>query len=366
MKILFWSTSYLPNVGGLEMVVHSLAAHFKQSGHEVKVISANIRNDELSVYSLDGIEVHQFPFVRAITASNLMLIKKIITKVGQVIDEFSPDLINIHGWYESYSFYQTRVLSARTIPFCVTIHGLLEQETYNTSLCMSILSKAKAVNVVSQSLIDELENMKIHHSRGIKVIYNGLIEEGFSSCPLAPPVLLMIGRLSGEKKFDTMFYALKKLLAQYPDLTLRLIGDGVLYHDLCELRKKLGLENQIKMYGFVSSALVKKHLSEASMLIIPSSYESFGLVALEAAFSGIPVVASYVGGLKEVVLQEESGLLVEEGNVDAFVSAVSLLLLDPERRRKMGEHAKARAKTKFMLNDAAQSYLKMYEETVSA
>lgn len=356
----------MPSIGGLERVVNLLASSLLEKGCDVFVISTNTKNNEFIVENSEGIKVFLFPFLKAMADSDLALMKKVTLHVNELLEEISPDIINIHGWLETFSFYQYRVLDKKSRPACMTVHGLLEQENYETTLCSKLLSKMKKINVVSNSVKKELLEKKLDHGIDVKVIYNGVRENVASKKNEKPYSLLMVGRLSKEKNFEMIFHVMAKLIRRHPNVKLTLLGNGILYGELKKLRRELGLDEYVMMPGFISFEEVNKAMAEACILIVPSSYESFGLVALEAAMAETPVVASRIGGLQEVVEHEKTGLLVELNHVDGFVGAIDLLLSDPKKRRKMGRYARERARRLFSLESSVNHYMAMYKEAIES
>lgn len=360
MKILLWPSQYLPNIGGLETASHGLAKALQEQGHEILVLTSG---ESPSAFSLDGIQVYAFPLIKPLHDCDLKTMKESLSAIGRLIDAFRPDVANVHGWFEGFSFYQKRIFEKRDIPLCLTVHGLLEQKAYDTEACASLWARAKAVNTVSKGLIAALREAGIDHPN-LRTIYNGSRFSASSPSPLSfPPCkLLMAGRLSEEKCFDTAFYAFEQLSPSWPELTLRLIGAGKLYPELRALKETLLFGANIEMPGFLSPSEMRREFDRASLVLIPSSYESFSMVALEAAQRGRPVIASNVLGLKEVVEDGETGLLVEPKDAEALARAIDWTLRNPSKTQEMAKAAFARAKDLFSLEAMAAGYLAMYEE----
>lgn len=363
MKILMWTSFYLPSIGGLEIATHRLGRQLIKMGHEISVITNHPSGEIEKKYSIDGVEILSFGMMRALQKYDLKHIKEIIEKILHKIAEFKPEIIHIHGWHESYCFYQDRVLSTYKGPVVITIHGLLEQEHYRTLHCLRLWQRAKSVTTVSNAVIASLKKQAIsHHS--LKYIYNGLeISDDYK--PLENkknPHILMLGRLADEKGFEIAFYAIQKLAIQYPYLKASLVGGGPLFEELYQLRASLNLESYIELLDFVRPDRVFEYVDAADIVVIPSLYESFCLVALEAAMRARPVVANNVEGLAEVVSHGETGLLVPPGNVVLLAKAIEDLLLNFEKRKNYGLNARARAIKMFNMENIAAQYLSVYEE----
>lgn len=359
MKIVFWPSQYLPAIGGLEILTHSLAMQLQKMGHEILIITDHAGSSLSDNRTIDGIQVISLPFSTALNFYDVKKIKELMSQMEHILQTFSPDLVNIHGWYETLAFYQLRLL--KNIPFYLTIHGLLEQETYATHACQLLWTRAQGINTVSCSLKETLFSRKWTHP-SLRVIHNGLASGRFSKQvkPKDPNRLVMIGRLSPEKGFDIGFQALKILQTTYPQAILSLVGGGALWDSLVRLRNTLQLDASIEMTGFVQPNQVAHYIDQASLVLIPSSYESFGLVALEAAFRGRPVIASHVHGLKEVVVHQETGWLIKPGCPSSLAHAIDRLWSHPEIMEDMEFASKQRA-AQFTIEACAQNYLNMYQ-----
>jgi glycosyltransferase involved in cell wall biosynthesis len=351
MKVLLWPTMYFPNIGGLEKMVHSLAIALSRRGHEVLVIS---NGEKTETFSIETIPVFTFPFIDALFKYQLPSIRQILKEISALFFTFAPDIVNIHGWFECFAFYQTRILEKHSTPVCLTIHGLLEQKHYHTENCQKLWHRAQAISTVSSAITPS----EPHPFR--QTIYNGLPIPQTPPTPLSQNRLLLIGRLTEEKCFHVAFHAYKLLLPRYPDLHLTLIGDGPEYEALVQLKQSLQLI--VDMPGFVPPDKVQDFIDQSTVVLIPSSYESFSLVALEAALRGRPVVASRVLGLKEVVEDQITGLLVEPANPALLAAAIDTLLSDPFQMEQMGKNAFTRATSLFSIDSTVTQYVNVYEQ----
>jgi N-acetyl-alpha-D-glucosaminyl L-malate synthase BshA len=147
------------------------------------------------------------------------------------------------------------------------------------------------------------------------------------------------------------------------DARLVLVGDGPEYGRTRELVEKLGLEESVRYVGVVDD--VVPLLAAADVLLLPSETESFGLVALEAMASGVPVVASDVGGLPEVVEHGVTGFLAPVGDVDAMAGYCLKLLADCRGAKTYAANARRRAVEKFNYKSIIPLYEKIYERLLA-
>lgn len=166
------------------------------------------------------------------------------------------------------------------------------------------------------------------------------------SHPPKPGKVVFLGRLVPNKGVDVLLHA----AARVPALELSILGDGPELTGLRNLSERLGLGNRATFQGWVGPETVQRELSDCAVLAVPSLWpEPFGLVALEAAAQGIPVVASDVGGLRDVVSSGETGLLVPPGDISRWSEALRDLLALPDAGAAMGAAAVKSCRSRFSL-----------------
>jgi glycosyltransferase involved in cell wall biosynthesis len=176
--------------------------------------------------------------------------------------------------------------------------------------------------------------------------------------------LACLGRLSLEKGFDLAIQALAGLDSG-TRAGLKIAGDGPQRERLVGLTRELGLTSRVSWAGWVATEQVGRFIAEAELVLVPSREEAFGLTALEAAFAGRPVVASRVGGLPEVVLEGQTGLLVPPEDVRALIEAIQHLLSHPEMASAMGREAARLARRRFPLSRCVDGYEKLFRDLAS-
>lgn len=172
------------------------------------------------------------------------------------------------------------------------------------------------------------------------------------SLPPTAPILLSVGRLQPSKGIDTLLQAAADVRRDYPDVRVLVVGGGLDDQDeretaelnrLQTLGRRLGLSNVHYVKAQPQEKLAQ-YYAAADVFVMPSHYESFGMVALEAMACGTPVVASKVGGLASTIVHGDSGLLVPPGDWRAFAQAVSRLLASPQLQSAMRQAGPERAR----------------------
>ncbi len=175
--------------------------------------------------------------------------------------------------------------------------------------------------------------------------------------------LLCVGRLVPVKGIDTLLRAFATALREQPDLTLDIAGDGPLRGELESLAASLGLGDEVCFLGRVEG--VTAEMERAAAVIVPSLGEGFGMVALEAAERGRPVIASAVGGLPEIVDDGRTGVLVPRADPSALAAAIVDLVRDPTRAAALGRAARERALGEFSLARCADRTEALYREALA-
>ncbi|AOJ18072.1 glycosyl transferase family 1 [Burkholderia cenocepacia] len=183
-----------------------------------------------------------------------------------------------------------------------------------------------------------------------------------ATCRLRP-YIAFAGRLTKQKGVDTLIDALAILAARGCDVDLELAGEGDIAHwrSHAEARNVL---DRVRFAGWLDGASKARFYREASIFCLPSQFESFGIVALEAMFHGVPVVATRVGGLPELVVEGMTGYLVARGNPVVLADAMYGLLSDRERAKRMGAAGRRRAYGSYSVDAIATEYANCYGEIV--
>lgn len=174
------------------------------------------------------------------------------------------------------------------------------------------------------------------------------------------PLVGMAAQFIPRKGHDTLLEAVPSVLRRHPEARFLLFGQGPL-RDQVNLRvREMGLEDAVRLPGFRTD--LPGILPCLDLLVHPATMEGLGVVLLQAAASGLPIVASRVGGIPEAVLHEETGLLVPPGDPVRLAEAVEDLLTHPDRARALGERGRARVVREFSVDRMVEGNLAVYRE----
>jgi len=267
----------------------------------------------------------------------------------------------------------------RRLPLVVTVHGwtwtggLSRMMVYEwlDALC---LRRAQAVVIVN-SVMRSHPRLQAIAGHRLHVINNGIpladTDKESSGSPLGQEILdsvgqgtsiVALGRLSEEKGLLFLIRAVGELVAMGRDVCLVILGEGPQRPELEQLVEQLGLSARVRMPGFVDDGA--RFLSYFSIFVLPSLTEGLPMVLLEAMEAGLPIVASRVGGIPEVLDHGQCGLLVPAGEVAPLRDALLTLVENSEQAKIRVQRARERVRAQYSSEAMAQRYLTVYQEVV--
>lgn len=180
--------------------------------------------------------------------------------------------------------------------------------------------------------------------------------------PESARVLLGLGRLVPQKGYDVALHAFASIRERHPDAVLVILGEGPERAHLERLRQELGLGESVHLPGRAGD--VAAWLQRAELLLHPARWEGFGLVLLEAMLASLPVVATGVSAIPEIVADGVTGLLVPAGDAVALAAALGQVLDDPALARQLGEAGLGRARSDFSVERMATATAEMYRRVL--
>ncbi len=175
-------------------------------------------------------------------------------------------------------------------------------------------------------------------------------------------VLLSVGRLVYQKAHEYLVSALPAVLKESPNVKVGICGDGLLRADIEKQIQSLGLEKEIKLFGM--QANVTKYLAAADVFVLPSRWEGLPIALLEAMSAGLPVIATRVEGVDEVVEEGVHGMLVQPESTEELVKAILQLSKDVAQRHQMGDAARLRVLERYTVDRMCERYLKLFEHSL--
>ena len=389
MRVLMVSWEYPPLVyGGLGRHAHGLAESLAADGHDVVVISQE-HPDVPADTVMGGVRVirtstdlPRTDFARWVQALN-----DAQAGVGRkVLNAWRPDVVHAHDWVA----VRAGVRLARTAgcPLVATVHateaGLwngwlstpLSRARHDTEAWL--VREAARTIVCSAAMRDEVSTALRVPADELAVVHNAVDPTAWRTStdertaarrgldvPAAVPLIVLAGRIEWEKGGDVAIRALPRIRRVYPDAHLVLAGTGSQQESLAQLARRHRVARPVRFAGHLAESELAALLGTADVALVPSSYEPFGMVALEASAAGTPVVAGAAGGLPEVVTSGENGLLVPPRDPRALADAVTTLLTDPDLGDRLVRTAQRDIETRFVWPVAARATEKIFAEAIA-
>jgi glycosyltransferase involved in cell wall biosynthesis len=357
IRILFLTTS--PQLAGAEKQLYLLASRLDRARYEIHVVTLKGEQEGRLLEALrnNGIKT------TSLNISHKWELWKLI-QLWKLLKTFQPDIL------QSFLFFDNIV--ARIIGRMAHVPLIISgQRNANTStglrFILDRLTLPLAHHIVSNSEAGMrlLRNQHSFESHKMCVIHNGIN----TAIPKHPDVeklrshaqqklhIGFVGYLTKQKGVDVLLKALVKLKQSHADVYCSIIGDGP---ELESLTKEVVVQQLQDTVGFLGKQEQAVGLMPAfDVLVLPSLWEGLPNVIMEAMAQGIPVIATNVGGVPELIQTEVTGLLIEPQNVDALVQAI-VTMCDPSVREPMGMSAKSSIAQQFTLETMVEQYDQLY------
>ncbi len=178
--------------------------------------------------------------------------------------------------------------------------------------------------------------------------------------------MMFVGRVIEAKGLTVLFEAMKSLTPSLPNLTLTVVGDGPDRSRLESRARSMGLGDRVEFVGAKSQSEVAKLLSSAEIFVLPSFAEGVPVVIMEALGSGVPVVASFVGGIPELIEHDKTGFLVRPGDPVRLAEHIEALATDPDLRNRLGRAGRAKVEAEFNSTTEAAKLDRLFEQAQTA
>lgn len=392
-RIALISSSYHPYPGGVEEHTRNVARELRSAGHHVVVWTVD-RGERLGIRDLESVEVRYLATpLPAGTPRGLLRfanqLPRALWQWARAFRSFRPEVLHVqcfgpNGIYALLLHHLTRA------PLVVSAHGetfMDEHDVFSKSWLLReglarALRDASAVTGCSTLVLEDLRR-RFGLDAGV-VVPNGVdLEEAntpVSADPATPTTaegvpsstsdaqsgaltIFALGRLVRVKGFDLLIRAFARA-ALPPGSRLVIGGDGPELERLQSLARESGVASRCDFPGRLDRAAVISHMSEASIAVVPSRVEAFGIVALEVWRAAVPLVATTNGGPADIVTDGVDGLLVDPEDIERFATVLERLAADPKLQRRLGV-AGRESVTAYTWRRTAADYETIYQEVVS-
>ena len=368
--ILILTQCFPSRFGGIESLVSNLALSLSKSEKIIvfadrhhmfyDAIYDNNHKDEILVRRISGLK-----FFRQ---------RRKIKEIKPFIESQKVKLIIADTWKSlelGIDYFNTK-----NIPSICLAHGneLLSNDLKKAQRIKNTLNKSTAVvanSLYTKKLVQELvkstiivdyvypgaNDLRNHKEHSLKEV-NG------------EPVILTLARLEKRKGHTHIIHCIKKLLSDFPNIQYVIAGEGPEKRALQKLVNDKNLQNNVLFVGLVNDEQKKFLFERSSLMVMPTldesksrSIEGFGISYLEAAFFGIPSIASDVGGTPEAVINNSTGVIIN--SIDKLYQSMHDLLVDENKRILFGENAQRRSHENFQWNTVTKKYKSIFDKVVN-
>ena len=367
-------------IGGISTHVYHLSRALVEKGIPVRVITCDFPKTPAEEI-IDGVLVSRVDSGRVPESNFLLWIyhlnSQMISKTTELFETERFDLIHAHDWVVGRAAVELK--NRLGLPLISTIHateigrgGSLDGE-YRTKVRdieRLLVEQSDGIICCSNYMLDHIQHVLGAVKTKIRVIPNGVEASRFNNGHQPQPIptgvsedrktILYVGRIVREKGIFTLLDAFEKLRKQGKDVSLVLVGEGPLKEDLAKevLRRKLN--DRVKLAGFVDEKKLVSLYNSSDAFVLPSHYEPFGMVALEAMASRVPVVVSDVGGLSEIVEDGITGVKVPAYNPSALAEGILRVLEDRELSEQLKANAYRAVQERYRWDMIAEKTIEAY------
>ena len=376
-------------VGGLGRHVGQLSRHLAAQGHDVRVLTrgggrqperqevdgvtvCRAASDELAIdFGSESVLAWTQAFEHSLVRSGL-----------RMVSDWQPEVVHAHDWLVAQTAHTLRQVTGS--PVVATVHatehgrqqGWLTEPVPRAihSVERWLCREAAAVIACSRFMADEVGKLFQLDPGDIRVIGNGaeIPPATDSRCQVeteddrtvrpycGDPLLVFAGRLVHEKGLQELIKALPLLHPELPGVRLVVAGTGQQLADQQDRAARYGVSELIEWAGFLGTAELARLLAAADLVVVPSLYEPFGMVALEAQLAGTPVAVSDTGGLAELVEPGRTGVRFAPQSPAAIAAAVREVIADPAGARARAALAQRRAREEFGWASVARRTAEVY------
>ena len=368
LRILMLSWEYPPVlVGGLGRHVHALSGALAAAGHEVTVVTRHAAGAPLREH-VNGVRVIRaaedpvaFPLATGSLLAWTMAFNHTLTRAAlRAGDDGEYDVIHAHDWLVAHT--AITLAEHLGLPLVTTIHateagrhqGWLPEELNRTIHAVEhwITHESDRVIVCSGYMRQQVTSLFGAPQSRVDVVPNGVDDRAWRAGARAVaaararfagdgPLIGYAGRLVYEKGVQHLVHAVPRLRRRHPGLRVVIAGDGPYREQLQAEAAALRLDGTVRFAGFMTATQLPAMLAATDATVVPSLYEPFGMVALEAAAAGAPLAVAATGGLAEIVEPGVTGVTFPHSDPEALAGAVDRLLADEVFARRVARRARS-------------------------
>jgi glycogen synthase len=388
MRVLMFTWEYPPRiVGGIARVVEGLSKSLTKLGVEVHVITAEMPGSPKEQMD-DGVFVHRVTIDAPAPNFHtwILLMNHFFAKrAGLLAQEVGGfDIVHVHDWLvlpagaETKKFLNCKMVSTLHSLEYKRAGGVNSPEGHMIeSFEWWITYESEVVIVCSNSMRGDARWKYNVPDEKIWVIPNGIDPARYnvprpdrnsvrSRYGVAPSeyLVLFVGRLTHQKGCEYLIRAMPSV-AKFHNAKLVVVGDGYMRGELEYIASTTGESWRMRFAGFLSDLDSVELMLSSDVMVIPSVYEPFGVVALEGMAAGLPVVASEIDGLAEIIIHEKTGILVRPRDSSSISWGISRVLSDPANAQRLIDNAKRELHERYTWDAVALLTLQSYNKALT-
>jgi glycogen(starch) synthase len=387
LSVLMLSWEYPPRViGGISPHIYFLSKHLAKQDIKTYVVTCDFPGapaheviDGVEVYRVDSYKSPSPDFATWVYLMNMNMQKETAALIKKIDDKI--DVIHAHDWLVANAGIGLKHIFRK--PLLVTmqstemgrrdgLHATGEKMIHETEAWLTY--EAWKVICCSDYMIDHVKYVFGLPTDKLVMVPNGVNSNSYvadTDCQtfrtkFALPeekIVLFVGRLVYEKGIHILINAVPKILSKV-DAKFIIVGSGYMKEQLLNIVRSMGLEHKVLFEGFLDNDNLMKLQKCADVSVVPSLFEPFGIVALEAMAAGSPVVVSDTGGLSEIVEHDLTGVKVYPNNPDSLAWGITKVLLNTTYAQSLRNNAYLQIKKKYDWEKIAQDTKRIYEEVL--
>ena len=382
-RILIFAAYFYPHVGGYEKIVYELSRRLVQKGYEIDILACNTEK-ALAYEELDGIHIYRLPCWNALNSvypipkpcpTSFKILRRLLRK--------NYDVIHTQTRFFITSFLGLILAKLKRTPLMHTEYGArhsiisnkvidLISRAYDHSIGALIVKSARRNIGVSEAACEFLKHLG---ATSIQLVHDGIDttifkkkedtnyrqKAGISKDAI---VITFVGRLIYAKGVQDLISAFSRIKDTAPEVKLLIVGDGPYRAELEKLAQQTDCASSILFLGQRNQDEVIDVLSATDIFVNPSYSEGLPTSVMEAASIGLSIIATDVGGTREIITTDKTGILVKAGDVGQLAEELSRLLTNSELREKLGKNARILVEQKFNWDKITGEYIKLYTSLV--
>lgn len=354
------------NYAGAENQVVQLCREFLNRGHQPMIVSMIKPEAYLDELDKLGVEVRTLGMTKGVPDP------RAVFRLRRIVQQFRPDIVHSHLVHANILARVTRLFISMPALIC-TAHNVNEGGKAREWLYRVTDPLCELTTNVSEEAVRQYVARKVVPAHKIRFVPNGITLDSFGQAQASESlnkeldikpgqfVWLAVGRLVPEKDYPNMLNAFKTVLAKRPDSILLIAGTGTERVALEQYSKELGIERNVKLLGIRRDIPALMNLANA--YVMSSRWEGFPMVLLEASASGLPMVATDVGGNREAVQDGITGLLAPPGDCGQLSDRMLALMSYPlAELEEMGERARKYVQERFDIEVIVTQWTSIYEQ----